>query len=1060
MAKPIKSSSGLSSILESSNVDPAAAAATVLVGGGAAAFLTSLLGSFLPSFDSSKEIERSDDQESQLIDRITTYTKQNSFLSRRTTSTLRPKRRRKPQRPNPKRRQSPSRHRPVPKRKPLPPNQRGVQNKYQRHQQTTSAIHKNIVNENDVDKMSTTSHIPSIPVRVLPVANVQTGYAQVIKQQQNDNENVDNLSNRPLTQKVNKYDEIDDSYDSHSQNHYPTNEYKLPNGFQEESYKLNHANTQNNDVKGVSRQIIDMFCREAVELSEEKLRNEFMTVDSFSFRLLKIIQKYEIPFPKEFLRTISERTANENQDEALDKQEMIVLILDKTCRETSNDANFVNQDTNQGEKSSSNQILYLGQDKKEQYVVSSVYTENPTQQVHIPKFDSPSKQAVDMPFLSTKEENTDTNKKLNEPVLEIITAHPNMQHLGDDFNSILAADKNSPASAVVVTSGFSFDKNGRPKAPELKPILPKEALRPGSVLDANDYKHLEKLPRHSDVPAENDYKNVVQLLTSSLKSRSGNIVSDGSMEEDYRDVRSPTPQRVTHLKDILDANLKRNLRQGAQYRQTFDQRQAPRQSSNIVRKFGHIPRQRGDGIQNLGRLNLPPRRLQQRRQATPSSRHSNNGQRYYGQHYHHQQLGLPWPNRTEPVSTFTLHHQTSSTRPIPKRPNILDGIDITLSTVYPTTTPGRLYTQFNSLDAVNIPTEEPIHRPTEATILASYDLIYDDSTEESENSEDLSLRHETHLDWNRPKRGNEIVPVSDNADPSSVEYVYNVTFTGTDDKDSTNPEEFDTDLTTLEIEENDDFNDSYVDELISDYYFPIIDLTSTEDNSDEPEEKPKKDTNLSYDKELQNALRKIGETKTRPRVVDSKIPNHRQGRPSATDLLKDRNFRLPQPGFRFEPKTDRTKIRQRQKISTNTRVTSIVTSKSTTYSVINKSTNRILASTRKPLVHVGRSPLTSTANTRKQNLSFRKSILRARAPFQEKTNHRRTQRTNSSHDEEAGRGRLALTLSLSAPASAASGARLLVMMMMTMIMIIMMMVMVMMMMAMMVVMMMMTGARG
>ena len=325
VAKPIKSSSGLSSILESSNVDPAAAAATVLVGGGAAAFLTSLLGSFLPSFDSSKEIERSDDQESQLIDRITTYTKQNSFLSRRTTSTLRPKRRKKPQRPNPKRRQSPSRHRPVPKRKPLPPNQRGVQNKYQRQQQTTSAIYKNIVNENDVDKMSTTSHIPSIPVRVLPVANVQTGYAQVIKQQQNHNENVDNLSNKPLTQKVNKYDEIDDSYDSHSQNRYPTNEYKLPNGFQEESYKLNHANTQNNDVKGVSRQIIDMFCREAVELSEEKLRNEFMTVDSFSYRLLKIIQKYEIPFPKEFLRTISERTANENQDEALDTQEMIVL---------------------------------------------------------------------------------------------------------------------------------------------------------------------------------------------------------------------------------------------------------------------------------------------------------------------------------------------------------------------------------------------------------------------------------------------------------------------------------------------------------------------------------------------------------------------------------------------------------------------------------------------------------------------------------------------------------------------------------------------------------------
>mgnify|MGYP001416282397 CR=1 FL=1 len=50
VAKPTKSPSGLSSILENSNVDPAAAAATVLVGGGAAAFLTSLLGSFLPSW--------------------------------------------------------------------------------------------------------------------------------------------------------------------------------------------------------------------------------------------------------------------------------------------------------------------------------------------------------------------------------------------------------------------------------------------------------------------------------------------------------------------------------------------------------------------------------------------------------------------------------------------------------------------------------------------------------------------------------------------------------------------------------------------------------------------------------------------------------------------------------------------------------------------------------------------------------------------------------------------------------------------------------------------------
>ena len=76
-----------------------------------------------------------------------------------------------------------------------------------------------------------------------------------------------------------------------------------------------------------------------------------------------------------------------------------------------------------------------------------------------------------------------------------------------------------------------------------------------------------------------------------------------------------------------------------------------------------------------------------------------------------------------------------------------------------------------------------------------------------------------------------------------------------------------------------------------------------------------------------------------------------------------------------------------------------------------------------------------TADTRKQNLSFRKSILRAGAPLQEKNINNKSSsfheskentKTNSSHVEEAGRGRVALTLSLSAPASAsaASGARL------------------------------------
>ena len=856
IAIPTKSSSALSSILESSNVDPAAAAAaTVLVGGGAA-FLTSLLGSFLPSFDSSKEIEKENVEENQLIDRITTYTKHNNYPPQRPTSPPRPIRRRKPQKPNIKRPRNPSRHQPIHKRKPPP--KRGVQNnlkRYQRVQQQSSSLNKN--NErNDGNKMST-SRIPSIPVRVLPVANVQTGYAQVIKQQQNDNENMDNLSSKPYPIKP---DDTNNGYNLPSQEPYETLFEQGKENAAEERHPVDSKSQHEQVVHTVSREIINMFCREAVELSEEKLRNELMTVDSFSYRLSKIIEKYNIPFPPEFINQITRRKVDEDRREASAKQALIVFMLDKTCnkrsKDTSEDGYEDAQDENKKEHSSSNRIFFLDQNKEDQYVVSSVYSETPEeldmhpnlQNANVPTYHknnlrkkfliNPSKSnnyrntfdhadgEMEMPFLISEEAEKKPNEYTVEPTIEIITAHPNMQHLGDDFNSILSPDTNAPASAVVVSSGFSFDKHGRPQRTELKPITPKEPLRPGSVSDANNYKHLDKLPRRSDDQREQPFESVVQLLTSSLKSRSGNVMNDDSKEQEYR---SPAPQRATHLKDILDANLKRNLQQGALYRQTYDQRQVPRKNSNILRKHGHFARQRLDGIQSLGKLNLPPRGLQQRRQSSAPSRQQHNQQRYYRQHYHHQQLGLPWPNRTDPVSAFTLHHQTSSTRPIPKKSDIFEEIGITLSTVYPTTTPSRLYTKFDSLDAVNVHSQDQVQRQTEPTPISSYNIAYEDSSEEAGGKDNVNANHQRTPDWNRPKRGNEFVAVSSNAEPSSVEYVYNVTFTAPEHEDSL--DKFDANLALLAIEESDDFNDSYVDDLISDYYFPIIDLTT---NDDEP----------------------------------------------------------------------------------------------------------------------------------------------------------------------------------------------------------------------------------
>ena len=187
--------SGLSSILESSNVDPAAAAAaTVLVGGGAA-FLTSLLGSFLPSFDSSKEIEERSEEDEQLIDRITSYTKQKTYSPKRPPLASRPIRRRNPPKQKRPRPRNPVRHKPVPKRN-VPPI-RGIQNNHKRYQTTPQklpSLNRNDLKEDDETNQMSTSRIPSLPVRVVPEANVQTGYAQVIKQQRNGNENSDNLS--------------------------------------------------------------------------------------------------------------------------------------------------------------------------------------------------------------------------------------------------------------------------------------------------------------------------------------------------------------------------------------------------------------------------------------------------------------------------------------------------------------------------------------------------------------------------------------------------------------------------------------------------------------------------------------------------------------------------------------------------------------------------------------------------------------------------------------------------------------------------------------------------
>ena len=61
-----------------------------------------------------------------------------------------------------------------------------------------------------------------------------------------------------------------------------------------------------NPLRVVSPEVIDMFCREAVVLSEEKLRNELMTVDSFSYRLLKLIQKYKMALHNQMVHTTKE----------------------------------------------------------------------------------------------------------------------------------------------------------------------------------------------------------------------------------------------------------------------------------------------------------------------------------------------------------------------------------------------------------------------------------------------------------------------------------------------------------------------------------------------------------------------------------------------------------------------------------------------------------------------------------------------------------------------------------------------------------------------------------
>ena len=462
--------SGLSSILESSNVDPAAAAAaTVLVGGGAA-FLTSLLGSFLPSFDSSKEIEERSEEDEQLIDRITSYTKQKTYSPKRPPLASRPIRRRNPPKQKRPRPRNPVRHKPVPKRN-VPPI-RGIQNNHKRYQTTPQqlpSLNRNDLKEDDETNQMSTSRIPSLPVRVVPEANVQTGYAQVIKQQRNGNENSDNLSGGipyPINS-IKDNNGTSQAYNTPADNYQDTL-YGTP-GIQEENVKHGYVidyddEETTNPLRAVSPEVIDMFCREAVVLSEEKLRNELMTVDSFSYRLLKLIQKYHIPMPQAFIKSISERKLDEDRNEANAKQARIVMMLDKTCNGEDLEGGYEDQNLNHNE----------------QYVVSSVYSEeiegqdqrkkikhhspnhtgkhrpfantailsNMETQTH-----SNDNSVIEMPFLTSEKEGPDYG---DEPELELITAHPNMQHIGEDFNAILSANApNAPASAVVVTSGFT-----------------------------------------------------------------------------------------------------------------------------------------------------------------------------------------------------------------------------------------------------------------------------------------------------------------------------------------------------------------------------------------------------------------------------------------------------------------------------------------------------------------------------------------------------------------------------------------------------------------------------
>merc|ERR1739848_633519 len=106
--------------------------------------------------------------------------------------------------------------------------------------------------------------------------------AQVIKQQQTDNENMDNLGSKPYPIKP---DDTNNGYNLPSQETYETLFEQEEENTAEERHSTDRKNQHEQVVHTVSREIIKMFCREAVELSEEKLKNELMTVDSFSYRL-------------------------------------------------------------------------------------------------------------------------------------------------------------------------------------------------------------------------------------------------------------------------------------------------------------------------------------------------------------------------------------------------------------------------------------------------------------------------------------------------------------------------------------------------------------------------------------------------------------------------------------------------------------------------------------------------------------------------------------------------------------------------------------------------------